>query len=199
MAVTRSFLRGMGLTDEQVSAIIEEHANTVTALKTERDQFKADAEKLPEVQAQLEAAKSGEDWKQKFDTLQKTFDEYKQTVKDQETESRIKTAYRGLLQSASVDDRRIDAILKVTDLKALQIDADGKLVDEKKLLDGIKSEWSAFITSTSTRGTSVETPPATTNAGLTKAEIYAKDERGHYKLSTAERQKALAEHPELLR
>lgn len=199
MAVTRSFLRGMGLTDEQVSAIIEEHANTVTALKTERDQFKADAEKLPEVQAQLEAAKSGEDWKQKFDTLQKTFDEYKQTVKDQETESRIKTAYRGLLQSASVDDRRIDAILKVTDLRALQIDADGHLVDEKKLLDGIKTEWSAFITSTSTRGTSVETPPATTNAGLTKAEIYAKDERGHYKLSTAERQKALAEHPELLR
>ena len=31
MAVTRNFLKGMGLTEEQVSAIIEEHVSTTNA------------------------------------------------------------------------------------------------------------------------------------------------------------------------
>ena len=33
MALTRAFLKSMTLTDEQVSAIIEEHSATVTGLK----------------------------------------------------------------------------------------------------------------------------------------------------------------------
>ena len=70
MAVTRSFLKGMGLTDEQVSAIIEEHTNTVNGLKEARDTYKADAEKLTAVQKQLDdlKANSGDDWKEKYNT-----------------------------------------------------------------------------------------------------------------------------------
>ena len=33
MAVTRKFLKGMGLTDEQVDTIIEAHSETVDGLK----------------------------------------------------------------------------------------------------------------------------------------------------------------------
>ena len=50
MALTRNMLKGMGLTDEQVSAIIDAHTDTTDALKAQRDQYKADAEKLPAVQ-----------------------------------------------------------------------------------------------------------------------------------------------------
>ena len=46
MAVTRSFLKGMGLTEEQVSAIIEEHVSTTNALKEQRDSNKDAAEQL---------------------------------------------------------------------------------------------------------------------------------------------------------
>ena len=56
MAVTRSFLKGMGLTDEQVSAIIEEHSNTVNGLIEARDSYKADAEKVPELQQEIDKA-----------------------------------------------------------------------------------------------------------------------------------------------
>ena len=50
MALTRAFLKGMNLTDEQISAVIEEHTNVTDALKADRDKYKEEAEKLPTVQ-----------------------------------------------------------------------------------------------------------------------------------------------------
>ena len=41
MALSRAMLKGMNLTDEQVSAIIEEHTATVDGLKKQRDEYKA--------------------------------------------------------------------------------------------------------------------------------------------------------------
>ena len=54
MALTRAFLKSMTLTDEQVSAIIEEHSATVTGLKNEISKYKEDAEKVPDLQKKLE-------------------------------------------------------------------------------------------------------------------------------------------------
>lgn len=202
MAVTRSFLKGMGLTDEQVGAIIEEHTNTVTGLKEARDAYKADAEKLADVQKQLDdlKAKDGDDWKAKYDTLKKTFDDFKTETASREKSEKVKAAYSQLLKDSKVDEKRIDAILKITDLSGMALDENGNLADADKLKESIKTEWSAFIQTTGTKGTDVETPPDNHGgATLTKADIYAKDEHGRYKMSTAERQKALASNPDLLK
>lgn len=202
MSVTRSFLKGMGLTDEQVGAIIEEHTNTVNGLKEARDAYKADAEKLADVQKQLDdlKAKGGDDWKSKYDTLKKTFDDFKTETASREKSEKVKAAYSQLLKDSKVDEKRIDAILKITDLSGMSLDENGKLVDADKLKESIKTEWSAFIQTTGTKGTDVETPPDNHGgAALTKADIYAKDEHGRYKMSTAERQKALASNPDLLK
>jgi hypothetical protein len=53
MALTRKFLKAMGIEEEKIEQIIDAHTETVNALKEERDNFKADAEKLPNVQKQL--------------------------------------------------------------------------------------------------------------------------------------------------
>ena len=50
MALTRKLLKGMGLTDEQVDTIIEAHSDTVDGLKEQVKTYKADAEKLPNIQ-----------------------------------------------------------------------------------------------------------------------------------------------------
>lgn len=202
MAVTRSFLKGMGLTDEQVGAIIEEHTNTVNGLKEARDTYKADAEKLTAVQKQLDdlKANSGDDWKEKYNTLKKTFDDFKTESANQAKAEKIKAAYAQLLKDANVDSKRIDAILKITDMSGMTLDESGKLVDADKLSASIKSEWGAFIQTTGVKGSSVETPPENhSGTTMTRADVYAKDEKGHYKLSTAERQKMLTEHPEILK
>ena len=49
MSLTRKFLTGMGLTAEQVDAIIDEHASTVDSLKEQRDSYKEDAEKASKI------------------------------------------------------------------------------------------------------------------------------------------------------
>ena len=202
MAVTRSFLKGMGLTDEQVGAIIEEHTNTVNGLKEARDTYKADAEKLTAVQKQLDdlKANSGDDWKEKYNTLKKTFDDFKTESANHAKAEKIKAAYAQLLKDANVDSKRIDAILKITDMSGMTLDESGKLVDADKLSESIKSEWGAFIQTTSVKGPNVETPPENhSGTTMTRADVYAKDEHGKYKLSTAERQKMLTEHPEILK
>ena len=176
MAVTRSFLKGMGLTDEQVSAIIEEHTNTVNGLKEARDSFKAEADKLPSIQQELEALKAnnGDDWKAKYDTLMQTFNDYKTETANREKAEKVKAAYTQLLKDANVDSKRIDAILKITDLSDKKLDDSGKFVNADALLEAIKTEWGAFIQSTGTQGAKVETPPATGGgnafAGMSLAE-----------------------------
>lgn len=202
MAVTRSFLKGMGLTDEQVSAIIEEHSNTVNGLKEARDSYKADAERAAELQQELDTLKAnkGDDWKDKYNTLKQTFDDFKAETASREKTEKVKAAYTQLLKAANVDEKRIEAILKITDLSDKQLDDSGKFANENELTEQIKSEWGAFIQQTGTKGTQVETPPDNHGgATVTRADIYAKDEHGRYKMSTAERQKALASNPDLLR
>ena len=193
MAITRKMLKGMGLTEEQVDTIIEAHTEVTEGLKEERDKFKESADKLANVQQELDTLKAntGDDWKDKYDTLKKTFDDFKTETVNREKADKVKAAYTELLKAANVDSKRIDAILKITDWTDKKLDENGKLVDENKLTDSIKSEWGAFIQTTGTKGSEVETPPKTNTQTMTRADIYAKDEHGRYKMSTAERQAAI--------
>jgi hypothetical protein len=55
------------------------------------------------------------------------------------------------------------------------------------------------VTTTTTTGAKTSTPPANSgSAKLTKEDIYKKDDKGRYIMSTSERQKALAENPHLM-
>lgn len=69
MALTRKLLKGMGLTDEQVDTIIEAHTDTVDGLKADVSKYKADAEKLPGIQKQLDDLKAAGDggYKEKYE------------------------------------------------------------------------------------------------------------------------------------
>ena len=71
MAFTRKFLESAGLTDAQVSAVMEEHVSVVDALKKDRDEYKEQAGQIPDLQKQIEGMKSGEDWKKKYEEAKK--------------------------------------------------------------------------------------------------------------------------------
>lgn len=198
MALKREYLKSMGLTDEQVSAIIDAHTDTVEALKKQRDQYKADADKLPAVQKELDDIKAGKDWKSEYDTLKKSFDDYKADVAGKETLATKQAAFRKLLTAENIPDKYHDRILRMTDFSAVELE-NGAIKDEAKQREGIKTDWGDFVATTETRGANVDTPPDKTKTTITRADIYKKDDHGRYVMSTAERQKALAEHPDLMK
>lgn len=197
MSLTRSFLKGMGLTEEQVGAIIDAHTETVNGLKADRDNYKATAERLKDIEQKYNDL-SQEDWKARFDKEHKDYEDYKKSVNDEKKLADVKAAYRKLLQESKVGEKHLDSIMKVTDFSKMKLDAEGKLEGEDKLIENIKADWSGFVVTEQTRGVNVQTPPTVAKTTMTKADIYKKDEHGRYVLSTAERQKALMENASAL-
>lgn len=195
MALTRKFLAGKGLEADVIDEIISAHTETVNALKDERDSYKADAEKLPGIQSELDALKASSEkdpWKVKYDALKEDFDNYKTEQNAKATKAAKTDAYRAILKEAGIADKRIDAVLRVSDVDGLKLDKDGKIEEKAALLKSIKDEWAEFIVQESVQGARTATPPTGTNGGsaMTREEIMKiKD--------TAERQKAIAENMNL--
>ena len=201
MSLTRKMLKAMGIEEEKIDQIIEAHSETVDSLKADRDTYKEDAEKLKTVQKELDdlKAKGDDGWKEKHDKLKGEFDTYKKDVEAKETHSKKVEAYKAILKDANLSEKGIEKAIKYAEWDKIELEADGKLKGASDHIKAAKEEWAEYVTTTTTTGAKTSTPPANSGgAKLTKAEIYARDEHGRYKLSTAERQKALAENPELL-
>lgn len=187
MAFTRNFLKSTGLTEEQVSAVMEEHINIVDALKKDRDSYKEQAGQIPELQKEIDGLKDGEDWQKKFNDLKKEYDDFKKSEAAKETAAQIRAEYRKLLISEKISEEWADKIVKLEDFKGMKLDADGKLADIDGLKEKIQKEYGDYRTTTTVKGAKVETPPVSGKNTMTKDEIMAiKD--------TSARQKAIAEN-----
>ena len=195
MALTRKMLKAMGIEDEKVEQIIEAHTETVTALKDERDAYKADAEKLPTVQKELDELKATDGkedtYKVKYDALKEEFNSFKQEQEEKETRIKKEQAYKTLLQEAGVSEKRIDAVLKVSDVDSIEFDENGTVKDADTLKKGIATEWEDFIVHKETQGTQTSTPPSGSG------KVYKSKEEIMSIKDTAERQQAISENHEL--
>ena len=198
MAFTRSFLKSIGLTDEQISAALEEHTNVTKYLqgqidqhKADADKYKADAERLPTVQKELDDLKGRKDYKPDYDRAVQELADFKaQAAKDAE-EKEVRQAFKALLDKKGIDPKRHDAIMRVTDFSTMKRDKDGNLEGADKLEESSDKEWSAFKVTARQRGENVPHPPADTGSPKPTVEqiMAIKD--------TAERQKAIAANHEL--
>ena len=196
MSLTRKMLKAMNIEEEKIDQIIEAHTETVDGFKDKVNEYKEKAEKYDGVKKELDELKDGDnDWQKKYEKEHSDFEAYKTDVTAKETKRTKEHAVREFLKSAGVSEKRLDAVLKVTNLDDFELDKDGKIKDADKHTETVKTEWSDFIETTSTQGANTATPP-TNNGGtkMTKADIYKKDDKGRYVLSTEERQKALVEN-----
>ena len=161
MVLTRTLLKGMGLDEEKVSTIIEAHIETVDGLKKDVNKYKADAEKLATVQKELDDLKAAEDggYKEKYEKEHKAFEDFKTAQTAKETRQAKENAYRELLKAVGVSEKRIPAILKLTELDGIEMDGD-KFKDADKLTESVKTEWADFIENSNTSGANTNTPPA---------------------------------------
>lgn len=177
MAVTRAFLKGLGLSKEQEDAIIEAHTETVDGLK----------QSIADIQKKLDDSK---DYEKKFHEKETEFNDYKQkeaTKAEKETKRKL---YSDLLDKAKVSPDIKELVLQTVDYDSFEV-KDGKVTDENKAMSDIKSKYGKFITTTQTKPAIVANPPE--NAGgktMTKEEIMAIPDR-------SERRQAIKEHAEL--
>ena len=182
MALTRAMLKGMGLTEEQVGAIIDEHTAVTSALKDQVKEYKDKADQLEPVQKELDDLKKDikdNDWKGKYDKEHADFETYKKDVASRETTAKIRSEYKKLLADCKVGEKHVDSILRVTDFSKMKLAEDGKLDGAEDLKKTISSDWSGFITSTGEKPSETpETPPDNNGAESKKtgraAELAAK-------------------------
>ncbi len=180
---------------EKIDAVAKAINNAVGKEFVEKKRYN---EKLTEIDALKgekqnaeDKATSAEKWKTKYDALKEDFDAFKKDITAKETKATRTNAYRELLKEAGISEKRIESVLKVSDVDSLEMGDDGKFKDSAKLLENIKNEWADFIATKETHGANTATPPANNGGGkMTKADIMKiKD--------TSERQKAIAENHEL--
>lgn len=163
LAISRKFLEGMGLEEKQVESIIEANAASIEGIKSDRDKYKEQAEKVPDLQKQLEEARAAStndgEWEKKFNDEHQAFESFKSKVESEKADAAKAQAYRAMLAKTGVDPKRIDAIMRVTDLSKVEME-DGSLKESGKLEEAAKKEWADFIVKTKTEGSNPANPPA---------------------------------------
>lgn len=181
-------MAGMGIETAHIEAIIEAHAETVDALKAERDRYKEKAEEVPELQAKLEEAEQdGQrvvELQEKYDALAKRletaengrkelqaeFDTYKGGVEERETLAAKAKAYRAqVVEGAGIAAEYVDAVMSVTNLDDVQMDEDGNVVGAKELSNGVKERYKAFVAHKRVERDHPENPPTQRGASIPAA------------------------------
>lgn len=195
MALTRKLLKGMGLTDEQVDTIIEAHTDTVDGLKSDISKYRADAEKLPTVQKELDTlkAKGDDGWKDKYETVKKDFDDYKIGVESEKSKAAKVKAARAYFEGKNIIGKSLEIAMRASEKEIDGLELDGEKIKDTAVLDGlVAGDLAALVGSTGVRGSATANPPANNGSGSakTKEDIMAIRDG-------AARRKAMAENPHL--
>lgn len=169
MALTKEFLSDLGIEPDRIKQIIDAHTKVTNLLKTERDGYKKDAEKLAEVQKKLDETDKklaeSEDFK-------KQLEELRGEVSAKETAEKKSGAFRKLLKEKGYSEKGIDKITKYGGyLDGIELDGNGSIKDSEKLVTSVESEWSEYKPVETTAYAESSEPPAGNGISGTKSEI----------------------------
>lgn len=209
MSLTRKYLAALGIEAEKIDEIITAHAESLEAVKADRDKYKAqvDDEKgnveskaselasvqkeLDELKKQVEADTKEREGKD-YDKLKEEFDKYKAEQAEKETKATKEKALKELLSDMKMSEKGTAQILKWMGVSKIDLDDDGKIKDAAALRKSIKEDWGDYIKTEGAQGANTPTPPGNGSGGTgkTKADILKiKDAK--------ERQQAIADNPAL--
>ena len=146
MSLSRSFLKSLGLNEDQTSAVIDAHSETVTALQskyaeleTKYNSAKESADRLPAVQKELDDLRK-EDYKGKYDNLFASVEKGKARAAK---ETAVKAYYEG----KNIRGQNLTIAMRGTDFDALQLDESGNLADTASLDALVDGDFRPLVTS----------------------------------------------------
>lgn len=190
MALTRRMLKALGIEDEKADEIIAAHTESTDALKQQRDEYKAKAEAkaTTSTEPKPKNPEPSDEYKAKYDAEKKAFEDYKANIAAEKAEADKRAKYRELIVKAGVDSKRVDSVLKVSDLSEIKV-KDGAIEDADDLVKSIKEDWADFIPTTQKVGANAPNPPKN-DGGAKKLEDITKMQ------DPVARQEALAKYIE---
>ena len=158
MALTRKFLEALGIEQAKIDEIISAHTEVTDSLKADRDSYKEKAEKYDQTKTELDKV-SKDEYKTKYESLEAEFNKYKTDIAEKAVKGRKEEAYKKMLKEIGVNEKSIDAILKVKDLSTIKLDDKGGIVDVDTLKESEKKDWEGFIIKSEVGGQDPSTPP----------------------------------------
>lgn len=201
MALSRKLLSALGIEAEKIDEIIKAHAETVDALKEERDSYKDKAEKfdaehdkVAKLEKKVEELNDSnkDSYKVKYEAIKEEFADYKKGIESEKSKAEKTNAFKALLKEIGISEKRIDSVTKISDIDSIKLDKDGKIEGVDELKKSLSEEWADFIVKEGSKGANVANPPVG-NGGtktMTREQIDAiKD--------TAERQRLMLENKDL--
>ena len=152
MSLSRSFLKTLGLNDDQISAVIDAHGETVTALNTKYSELEAkynsakeSADKLPNVQKELDDLKKS-DFKSKFEAEQSAHNALKETISREKAHTAKEKAVRAYYEGKNIKGNNLTIAMRGTDLDRLQLDDSGNLADTAALDALVEGDFQPLVT-----------------------------------------------------
>lgn len=165
MAFTRKMLAAMGIEPEKIDQIIEAHAEVTDALKAKAAEAEAraaeleqEAKRVPELEAKVEELGNAQADDGELEALRAEYDAYKAQVAAEAADREKAGLYREMLREAGVDAKRLDAIMRITDLTGVEVE-DGAIKGADALKEAAAEEWAAFIPQVKMQGANVPEPP----------------------------------------
>lgn len=194
MALTRALLKAFNLTDEQISTIIEAHTDTIKGLQDSLKTAEEQAANYTTVKKELDELKkaNAEDYKTKYETEKKAFEDYKNEISVKEAKVAKEAAVKAYFESKGISGKNLNAAMRGASKEIAEIEVENGKIKNKTVLDDLlKGDFEVFVTKESVTGATTANPPANTGSGkMTKEQIFAISD-------DYERQKAIAENHEL--
>ena len=194
MALSRNFLKALGLTEEQVNSIVEAHTETISGIKDELKTAKEKADKLATVEKELNDLKTANAGKPNYEELYNADHTALENLRSEITAKEARTAKEAAIgaffeKNNIVGKQKKIAMMAIKgDIDGYEVDETGNLKDTKPLETLIKEDFAGLVSTTRTEGAGIAEPPA--NIGKTEK---TKEEIMEIK-DTQKRQKAWAEY-----
>ncbi len=158
MPFTRQFIRtsakecDVELPKELIDVLIKEHMTAQDAYAEDRVKTALEENKP----AEPAPVKESDEYK----ALKKEYDDYKTKIEGEKTQAKKRDAYRAMLEEIGISEKRIESVLKVSDIDKIELDENGKIKGVDDLKKTLMEEWADFITKDEKRGIETPTPPA---------------------------------------
>lgn len=180
MALTRNYLKSMGLTEEQVNAIIENHTDSIDGLKAELATARAAAETVEALTKERDELKDKLSKAGDASKVQAEFDAYRQQVETEKANAAKSEAVRKALKASGVQrEEFLDLLMGKVELDKVEMDGDA-VKDEASFVAPFKAAYAGCFASESEQGTKLQNPPSGGGTRMTKeqiAKIENRDER----------------------